>query len=253
MKHKDIHPSIEQIKSGYIIFLKNIRKQEPEKFAETSERILYMFIRRFIDTNFDGILNQLDHNFYDRVRDRIATNREMAAMDEETELMYSVHLKTYSQFLESKSFRNLFKRKINLEGNGKVSQSQQEPEVLKFRKETEGERKHITKEMDIIRRNPQLRQQCIDRYGYQCQCCGMDFAEIYGEALGANFIEVHHLKLISTFKTEGIPEDFVENLVPLCSNCHSMIHHIEQSEHPLRDLREAYNGTKKELRVLKED
>lgn len=253
MKHKDIHPSIEQIKSGYIIFLKNIRKQEPEKFAETSERILYMFIRRFIDTNFDGILNQLDHNFYDRVRDRIATNREMAAMDEETELMYSVHLKTYSQFLESKSFQNLFKRKINLEGNSKISKSQLKPEVPKFREETEGERKHITKEMDVIRRNPQLRQQCIDRYGYQCQCCGMDFAEMYSEALGANFIEVHHLKPISTFETEGIPEDFVENLVPLCSNCHSMIHHIENSEHPLQDLRETYKGEKKHLQCLKND
>lgn len=32
-----------------------------------------------------------------------------------------------------------------------------------------------------------------------------------------------------------------------------MIHHIEQSDHQLRDLREAYKGTKKELRVLKED
>lgn len=246
-------PTIEQIRNAYVAFLQITRKQQPEVFAETSERILYMFIRKFIDTNFDGILNLLDHNFYDRIRGRIATNREMAAMDKDAKLMYSIHLRTYSQFLESKSFQNLFKRKINLEDNGKISKSQQKPKNLKFREETEGERKHIIKEMDVIRRNPQLRQQCIDRYGYQCQCCGMDFAEMYGEALGANFIEIHHLKPISTFETEGIPKDFVENLVPLCSNCHSMIHHIEQNEHPLRDLREAYNGTKKELRVLKED
>ena len=177
----------------------------------------------------------------------------MAAIDKEAELMYSVHLKTYSQFLESKAFKNLFKRKINLEGTVKKAQPQHEAKVQKFREETEGERKHITKEMEVIRRNPQLRQQCISLYGYQCQCCGMDFAEMYGETLGENFIEVHHLKPISTFETDGIPEDFVENLVPLCSNCHSMIHHIEQSEHPLRELREAYKGTKKELRVLKED
>ena len=30
----------------------------------------------------------------------------------------------------------------------------------------------------VIRRNPQLRQMCLDKYGYQCQCCGMDFEEI---------------------------------------------------------------------------
>ena len=103
----------------------------------------------------------------------------------------------------------------------------------KCREETEGERKHVGKETEVIYRNPALRRQCIDKYGYQCQCCGMDFAEMYGEELGANFIEVHHLKLISTFEKDGVPENFLENLVPLCSNCHSMIHHIKDSEHTL--------------------
>ena len=252
MVKKQTIPTSESIRNAYIQELLK-RRTDVESFVSFSEVELVAFIRKYESANFSTIYECLDHNFYDRVRDRIATNREMAAIDEEAELMYSVHLKTYSQFLESKAFKNLFKRKINLEGNGKISKSQLKPGIPKFREETEGERKHITKEMDVIRRNPQLRQQCISRYGYQCQCCGMDFAEMYGEALGANFIEVHHLKPISTFETDGIPEDFVENLVPLCSNCHSMIHHIEQSEHPLRELREAYKGAKKELRVLKED
>lgn len=252
MVKKQTIPTSESIRNAYIQELLR-RRTDVESFVSFSEVELVAFIRKYESANFSTIYECLDHNFYDRVRDRIATNREMAAMDEEAELMYSIHLKTYSQFLESKSFQNLFKRKINLEGNGKISKSQLKPEIPKFREETEGERKHITKEMEVIRRNPQLRQQCISRYGYQCQCCGMNFAEIYGKALGANFIEVHHLKPISTFETDGIPEDFVENLVPLCSNCHSMIHHIEQSEHPLRELREAYKGAKKELRVLKED
>lgn len=252
MVKKQTIPTSESIRNAYIQELLK-RRTDVESFVSFSEVELVAFIRKYESANFSTIYECLDHNFYDRVRDRIATNREMAAIDEEAELMYSVHLKTYSQFLESKAFKNLFKRKINLEGTVKNEQPQQEAKVLKFREETEGERKHITKEMDVIRRNPQLRQQCISRYGYQCQCCGMDFAEMYGEALGANFIEVHHLKPISTFETDGIPEDFVENLVPLCSNCHSMIHHIEQSDHPLRELREVYKGTKKELRVLKED
>lgn len=252
MVKKQTIPTSESIRNAYIQELLK-RRTDVKSFVSFSEVELVAFIRKYESANFSTIYECLDHNFYDRVRDRIATNREMAAIDEEAELMYSVHLKTYSQFLESKAFKNLFKRKINLEGTVKNAQPQQEAKVLKFREETEGERKHITKEMDVIRRNPQLRQQCISRYGYQCQCCGMDFAEMYGEALGANFIEVHHLKPISTFETDGIPEDFVENLVPLCSNCHSMIHHIEQSDHPLRELREVYKGTKKELRVLKED
>lgn len=252
MAKKQTIPTSESIRNAYIQELQK-RRTDAESFVSFSEVELVTFIRKYESATFSSIYECLDHNFYDRVRDRIATNREMAAMDEEAELMYSIHLKTYSQFLESKTFQNLFKRKINLEGNGKMSKSKPESQTPKFRNESEGERKHITKEMDVIRRNPQLRQQCIDRYGYQCQCCGMDFAEMYGEELGANFIEVHHLKPISTFETEGIPKDFVENLVPLCSNCHSMIHHIEQSEHSLRDLREAYKGVKKNLRILKED
>lgn len=252
MAKKQTIPASESIRNAYIKELQK-RRTDAESFASFSEVELVAFIRKYESPNFSTIYECLDHNFYDHVRDRIATNREMAAMDEEAELMYSIHLKTYSQFLESKAFKNLFKRKINMEGKGKMAKSQQRSKILKFREETEGERKHVTKEMDVIRRNPQLRQQCIDRYGYQCQCCGMDFAEMYGEALGANFIEVHHLKPISTFEIEGIPEDFVENLVPLCPNCHSMIHHIEQSDHPLRELREAYKGDKKGLKVVKED
>lgn len=252
MVKKQTIPTSESIRNAYIQELQK-RRTDAESFVSFSEVELVAFIRKYELANFSTIYECLDHNFYDRVRVRIATNREMAAIDEDAELIYSIHLKTYSQFLESKAFKNLFKRKINIEENGKISKSKSESKTPKFRNVSEGERKHITKEMDVIRRNPQLRQQCIDRYGYQCQCCGMDFAEMYGEALGANFIEVHHLKFISTFETEGIPKDFVENLVPLCSNCHSMIHHIEQSDHPLRDLREAYKGAKKELRVLKED
>ena len=31
-------------------------------------------------------------------------------------------------------------------------------------------------------------------------------------------MEVHHLRMISTYETGGVPENFLENLVPLCSN-----------------------------------
>ena len=81
----------------------------------------------------------------------------------------------------------------------------------------------------------------------------MDFATVYGKKLGTNFIEVHHLKPISSYETDGVPENFVDNLIPLCSNCHSMIHHINDSEYPLRDLREAYKGEKKTIKIKKAD
>ena len=254
MAKKQMMPTLESIRNAYVEeYLKH--RHDAEEIARFTESDLADFIRRHESPNFESIYTQLDHNFYDRVRHDMAIDGQMRTEDNAADNMYSFHLKTWSGFLESKAFRNLTKTKVAIESMTSKTgvSSPSAPTDSSFREETDGERKHILKETDVIRRNPQLRQMCIDKYGYQCQCCGMDFAEAYGKDLGANFIEVHHLKMISTYETDGVPKDFLENLVPLCSNCHSMIHHIKDSEHPLRDLREAYRGIKKEIKICQED
>ena len=83
------------------------------------------------------------------------------------------------------------------------------------------------RDREIHQRNPKLRQLCIEAYGseYKCLVCGMNFVERYGE-IGKEFIEVHHLNPIS--ETDGKHEvDPAKELIPLCSNCHSMIHRLE--------------------------
>ena len=67
------------------------------------------------------------------------------------------------------------------------------------------------------------RKACIAHYGYVCQVCGMNFEKAYGE-LGKNFIEVHHLHPVAQGERKVNP---IEDLIPLCSNCHSMIHRQE--------------------------
>ena len=255
MAKKQTLVTAEMLREAYIANLEAKRKTNAVAIADFTERELSDFIRQYADFRFKSVFEELDHNYYYRVREKIATNGEMRAADKEADNMYSFHLKQWTSFLESKAFKELFKKKRSSDDKPKATDTAEpaKPLASPFREETEGERKHIVKEMDVVRRNPQLRQQCIDRYGYQCQCCGMNFAELYGEELGANFIEVHHLKPISTYEEDGIPENFLENLVPLCSNCHSMIHHIKDSEHPLRDLREAYRGIKQEIAKWKED
>ena len=255
MAKKQTLVTAEMLREAYIANLEAKRKTNAVAIADFTERELADFIRQYADFRFKSVFEELDHNYYDRVREKIATNGEMRAADKESDNMYSFHLKQWTSFLESKEFKELFKKKRSSDDKPKATDTAEpaKPLVSPFREETEGERKHIVKETEVVRRNPQLRQQCIERYGYQCQCCGMNFAELYGEELGANFIEVHHLKPISTYEEDGIPENFLENLVPLCSNCHSMIHHIKDSEHPLRDLREAYRGIKQEIAKWKED
>lgn len=83
------------------------------------------------------------------------------------------------------------------------------------------------RDREIHQRNPKLRQLCIEAYGseYKCLVCGINFVERYGE-IGKEFIEVHHLNPIS--ETDGKHEvDPAKELIPLCSNCHSMIHRLE--------------------------
>lgn len=71
-------------------------------------------------------------------------------------------------------------------------------------------------------RNNEARLACIKHFGYDCQVCGFNFKKIYGN-LGDNFIEVHHLLPLSQIK-KNYRVDPISDLIPVCSNCHSMLH-----------------------------
>lgn len=71
-------------------------------------------------------------------------------------------------------------------------------------------------------RNPKARQACIEYYGSLCQICSFDFSEKYG-VYGEGYIEVHHIKPLSEIK-ESYVLDPVKDLIPVCSNCHSILH-----------------------------
>ena len=71
-------------------------------------------------------------------------------------------------------------------------------------------------------RDPKARIACINHYGCKCYVCGMDFEKTYGE-LGKGFIEVHHKIPISERGGNYIVNP-ITDLIPLCSNCHSMVH-----------------------------
>ena len=84
----------------------------------------------------------------------------------------------------------------------------------------EGAKKTIA--VNQYERNRDARQKCIDAHGYKCKVCGMDFEKMYGE-LGRGFIHIHHVVPISTIGKEYLL-DPVKDLVPVCPNCHAMLH-----------------------------
>ena len=62
--------------------------------------------------------------------------------------------------------------------------------------------------------------------GYVCEACGMSFANKY-PGIGEGFIECHHKIPYSDMK-EGEKRNLnVNDFMILCSNCHKMIHRLD--------------------------
>jgi 5-methylcytosine-specific restriction protein A len=56
---------------------------------------------------------------------------------------------------------------------------------------------------------------------FKCTACGFDFGQAYGE-LGHHYIECHHIQPVSEMRPGEMTR--ITDLVPLCANCHRMIH-----------------------------
>ena len=72
--------------------------------------------------------------------------------------------------------------------------------------------------VDRYERDQKERKKCIAEKGLNCYVCGMNFKDVYGE-IGQGFIHVHHIEFLSM---NG--KDVSENLIPVCPNCHAMLH-----------------------------
>ncbi len=84
----------------------------------------------------------------------------------------------------------------------------------------EGALKRMTQ--NIYERDARARRVCLNHYGFNCQVCGFNFEEKYGD-IGRQFIHVHHLTPLSQIG-ESYRIDPVRELLPVCPNCHAMLH-----------------------------
>ncbi|MBI5828635.1 MAG: HNH endonuclease [Chloroflexi bacterium] len=90
-------------------------------------------------------------------------------------------------------------------------------------KHIEGAKKQVT--VNAYERNPKARTACIAKYGSKCAVCEFDFEKHYGE-IGSGYIHVHHLKPLASV-SEKYEVDPIEDLRPVCPNCHAMLHKKE--------------------------
>ena len=76
--------------------------------------------------------------------------------------------------------------------------------------------------VNAYERNLQAREACIQYYGAKCSVCGFKFGDHYGD-LFRDYIHVHHLLPLSEIGEKYILNP-IDDLRPVCPNCHSIIH-----------------------------
>jgi 5-methylcytosine-specific restriction protein A len=89
----------------------------------------------------------------------------------------------------------------------------------------------IVKKYERSRYNRAL---CLKFYGFMCRGCGDELAEKYGP-IGTDVIHVHHIVPVSQMQS-SYQLNPIKDLVPLCPNCHNIVHRINPPLE-LNDLR----------------
>lgn len=241
--------SEDDYRNGFASFLSDRLRGDEEKQAAILQLVdgaLTSFISNGIDANFVSLYAITERQTVEDFSDKISLNKVLKAEDRNLDTSYTEVLKYYGRFLGSKhNPANAVKATpapVPAEQDG-----WQEPKVetsCELHEGAEVQHLHLT----THERNVEARQQCIDHFRtlhggrLVCECCGFDFAKAYGE-IGKGFIEVHHLYPVSQRGGDYVVNPKTE-MIPLCSNCHSMIHRIGGKGDcmSLKKLKDYYQG-----------
>ena len=89
---------------------------------------------------------------------------------------------------------------------------------------------------DRYERNRAARQACLEAHGTACTICGFEFANTYGPAF-AGIIQVHHVVPLHQLGEEHTV-DPVNDLIPVCPNCHVALHSKPDGTYTPDELRD---------------
>ena len=137
--------------------------------------------------------------------------------------------KTYNLIISKVSLNKVSEKKAAYISDNVIQNYQDSLESLSEGKQS---KRYIT----TYERNPKYRKQAIAIHGESCAACSFNFGAFYGE-YAEGFIHIHHMIPVSEFE---MPQaiDPETDLIPLCANCHSVIHRKKYSTLSLDELRE---------------
>lgn len=177
---------------------------------------LYTYASLIEGKKYKGTINADATKYY---LDKIFETKGLKYLNNALQAL-SLHIDYYSSLPNKKVVKQ---KKILIEYLAKYKVSYDDyfdEKIEKDEKLKEGLTKQIT--VNIYERNPIARLKCIEHFGAICKVCDFDFEKKYGQ-IGKGFIHVHHIVEISSIKKE-YEVDFTKDLVPVCPNCHAMLH-----------------------------
>lgn len=197
-----------ETKAGFETFLRRKLSigTDPVKFAASLNNKMKK-VAKLSEIEFDSLYDISDLNVLNTLKNAITTSSRMVYKKATPVNKWEEGIKWFIEFLSESS------TEIASEDSKVVSRSSGYDEGV-----------HIRREQIVLSRNRLARDACIQHYGYKCATCGIIMSRVYGE-LGEGFIEVHHLKPIHLFD-EAHEVNPQEDLIPLCPNCHAMIHKL---------------------------
>lgn len=96
----------------------------------------------------------------------------------------------------------------------------------------------------VRKRSSKLRKAAIEKYsdsnGYiECMGCGFEGSKFYGKN-GKGLIEIHHLEPICEIdgNSQQTIKKALEKVVPLCPNCHRIVHRNSEKMLTIEELKE---------------
>lgn len=102
------------------------------------------------------------------------------------------------------------------------------------------------RKVKVYERSLKLRDKAIQYFRdkknlVSCECCSFNFDLFYWKNISKDYIEIHHRLPIYQYKWEDLSKTIgkaLENLIPVCSNCHRMIHR-EKKTRSVSEIKDA--------------
>ena len=210
---------------------RNADNTKVQKIVDAIEFDLLKVIQTKLNVNLQVVYDFLDKDALDELINETNRGRSLSAQNEQSGGLLRDAMNYYLGYLGSKKHPLAEKEKKSYNKKPSKESTPQETTPVIETKPVISEPESYDKlegkkyEASVTRyeRDRGKRTDCIAHYGYVCQVCKMNFEQAYGE-LGKGYIEVHHLHPVSQGERKVDP---IKDLIPLCSNCHSMIHRQE--------------------------